>query len=240
HAIINRDFSGWYIDIFGCFIQKGYFNIFWFFGALIIIYLFLPIIHRIYKTRVLSVIFLILLVIASVTIYEISVIRCCNGNSMISQNVIQTFRLWTHLTYFVGGAFLYRIRKRFSEVSACIIIPFLVIAIFVLVAYCFFMGTCVLSTSYAEYMYDAPVVILITSFLFIAFGAFKFHGNSLPILSTATMGIYILHYNFVYPVIKYFSSGNLAYVFMTPVLVFTIGLLVSIILCQTRYVNKVI
>ncbi|MDE5722535.1 MAG: oligosaccharide flippase family protein [Clostridia bacterium] len=240
HAIINRDFSEWYIDIFGCFIQKGYFNIFWFFGSLIIIYLFLPVIHRIYKSRTLSVILLLALLVSSITIYEISVFRCCNGKDMLAQHVIQTFRLWTHLTYFVGGAFLYRIRKSFSDFSTCIVLPILCILLFALTAYCFYMGTCVLSTGYAEYMYDSPVVILIAAFVFVAFNSFKFNSNALAVISKATMGVYILHYNFIYPVLKYFSSGTLAYNFLVPVMVFMIAMLISVIVNQTKFAKKVI
>ncbi|MDE7182028.1 MAG: acyltransferase family protein, partial [Clostridia bacterium] len=240
HAIINRDFSNWYIDIFGCFIQKGYFNIFWFFGSLIIIYLLLPIIHLIYKKRVLSVIMLILLIVSSVTVYEISVIRCCNGNDMLSQHVIQTFRLWTHLTYFVGGAWLYKLRKHFTDISLCISLPISCILLFAMTAYCFFMGTCVLTSGYAEYMYDSPVVVFVTAFIFAVFNSFNLKSGSLSVISKATMGVYILHYSFIYPVLKYFSSGTLTYDFMVPVMVFIIALLISIIINQTKYVKKII
>ncbi len=239
-AIVNRDVSEWYIDIFGCFIQKGYFNIFWFFGSLILIYLLLPVIHKIYKSRVLSVIMLILLIVSSVAIYEISVARSLSGSDMLSQHVIQTFRLWTHLTYFVGGAYLYKIRKRFSEMSACIVIPLTVILLFVMTSYCYYMGSSVLSSDKAEYMYDSPVVIMVAAFVFIAFTGFKFKSDCIPVFSKATMGVYILHYNFIYPVIKHFASGTAAYVYFAPVMVFIIGLIISVILIQTKNVKKVI
>ena len=241
-GIVKRDFSEWYIDIFGCFIQKGYFNIFWFFGSLILIYLILPLIHKIYKTRIFSIIMLVLLIVASVTIYEVSVARSLNGSDMLSQHVIQTFRLWTHLTYFVGGAFLYKVRKRFAGLPAVISIPLLVISLFAMTAYCFYMGTEVLSNPNAEYMYDSPVVILVVSFIFIVIGGGhkKFKSKSISVVSKATMGVYILHFNFVYPVVKYFACGTAAYVYFAPIMVFAICLLISVIVNQTKYVKKLI
>jgi len=240
HAIKNKSFNGWYIDIFGGYIQRGYFNIFWFFGSLIIIYLFLPIIHRIYKTKILSVVLVALLVISSVTIYEISVARCCNGNKMISEYVIQTFRLWTHLTYFIGGAYLFRIRNVFSELSVKILLPVSCVLLVALMVYGYSMGLYFLSSDKAEYLYDSPVAMIAATFIFITMNRINFTGNGITIVSKATMGVYILHYNFIYPILKYFSSGTAAYNIMAPVIIFIIAILISVIINQTKYIKKII
>lgn len=83
-----------------CLFQKGYLWHFWYFGALIIIYLALPLIHHLLKNRpLLHLILVAILVIVSVTISIMSMIR---GYS-IQKYVPQTLRIWTWLMFFLFG-----------------------------------------------------------------------------------------------------------------------------------------
>ena len=83
-----------------CLFQKGYLWHFWYFGALIIIYLALPLIHHLIKNRpLLHLILVVILVLISVTISIMSMVR---GYS-IQKYVPQTLRLWTWLMFFLFG-----------------------------------------------------------------------------------------------------------------------------------------
>ena len=83
-----------------CLFQKGYLWHFWYFGALIIIYLALPLIHHLIKNRpLLHLILVVILVLISVTIRIMSMVR---GYS-IQKYVPQTLRIWTWLMFFLFG-----------------------------------------------------------------------------------------------------------------------------------------
>lgn len=83
-----------------CLFQKGYLWHFWYFGALIIIYLALPLIHHLIKNRpLLHLILVVILVLISVTISIMSMVR---GYS-IQKYVPQTLRIWTWLMFFLFG-----------------------------------------------------------------------------------------------------------------------------------------
>lgn len=95
--------NAWYYDIGLCFLQKGCFGIYWFFGTLIIIYTTVPFIHKLYNNKLTVLLLIIVLVIACCIIHFISVIQSINGERMIQDYRSQTLRLWTHLCYFVMG-----------------------------------------------------------------------------------------------------------------------------------------
>ena len=83
-----------------CLFQKGYLWHFWYFGAQIIIYLALPLIHHLIKNRpILHLILVVILVLISVTISIMSMVR---GYS-IQKYVPQTLRIWTWLMFFLFG-----------------------------------------------------------------------------------------------------------------------------------------
>lgn len=83
-----------------CLFQKGYLWHFWYFGALIIIYLALPLIHHLIKNRpLLHLIIVVIFVLISVTISIMSMVR---GYS-IQKYVPQTLRIWTWLMFFLFG-----------------------------------------------------------------------------------------------------------------------------------------
>ena len=83
-----------------CLFQKGYLWHFWYFGALIIIYLALPLTHHLIKNRpLLHLILVVILVLISVTISIMSMVR---GYS-IQKYVPQTLRIWTWLMFFLFG-----------------------------------------------------------------------------------------------------------------------------------------
>ena len=81
-------------------LQKGYLWHFWYFGALIIIYLALPLIHSLLKNR--PLLHLILVAILALFSIAISILSMVRGYS-IQKYVPQTLRLWTWLMFFLFG-----------------------------------------------------------------------------------------------------------------------------------------
>lgn len=98
----TRIHVGYFETLFGCFLQKGFMGIFWFFGSLFILYGLSPMLNKmlIYSENF----FLIILILL-----------CAIGNSIFLMNVFdihietmipQTFRLWNWLFYFCLGGYI--------------------------------------------------------------------------------------------------------------------------------------
>ncbi len=84
------------------FFQQGYFWQFWFLGALILIYMFLPLYQKLFnKCNTKILIFILILLCFLVDILNIH--RNFIGLPIIKDCIPQTLRLWTWITYFFLG-----------------------------------------------------------------------------------------------------------------------------------------
>lgn len=95
----------------GSLFQKGGMWVFWYFGAMIIIYALLPWINRLYTGHFKSFAYFVAAMFVTATI--VFVLNISN-DIHIEQHTIQTFRLWNWLLYFCIGGIL---RKRNFRVS---------------------------------------------------------------------------------------------------------------------------
>lgn len=175
------------------FIQKGFYNYFWFLGALIIIYLILPLISSIFnKSKKNAFIFTLVLILFSILIDIINMINNYLGNEVIMKAVYQPFRIWTWLMYFCIGGCISKININKNYKSKLIMITILLIVMTICFEY--FFSYTLYGNMYAEYFYD-NVLIIITSTLFfycmkdVEFNKFKFISEC----SSLLMGIYIIH-----------------------------------------------
>ncbi|HHK7526799.1 TPA: acyltransferase family protein, partial [Streptococcus pneumoniae] len=101
--LFKRDFTENLIKkIIGSLIQKGYFFQFWFFGALILIYLCLPILRQFLNSKR-SYLYSLSLLMTIGLIFELSNILL---QMPIQTYVIQTFRLWTWFFYYLLGGYI--------------------------------------------------------------------------------------------------------------------------------------
>lgn len=188
-------------------IQKGTFWQFWFLGALMLVYLALPLITRLDEKHKFNM--LLYLGVASITLEVLSFVK----GYPIQKCVIQTFRLWTWLFYFLLGGFIEKIKvvllKNISTITHCIIY---VLFSAVLVIYQIYIGTFVI-TDYgvslnAEFFYDDLFemiwIILGFSCLLRLNTSFSYFFRE---ISANAMGIYIVH-PFVIRVLKKVISGN--------------------------------
>lgn len=174
-------------------LQKGYLWHFWFFGALILVYLLLPLLHKLVHGkrgphRVVCFVLMCLCLIMSIT----SMIK----GYPLHMFVPQTLRLWTWLFYFLlGGLFAelsggeYRISL---PVHGILLILFTVINNFSEKR----VGLYLTHSRLAEYFYDnfSSIVWYALLFTFLLRIPLKEKAASLcSRLSSLTMGIFIVH-----------------------------------------------
>lgn len=96
--LFKRDFTENLIKkIVGSLMQKGYFFQFWFFGALMIIYICLPILKKFLNSKR-SYLYSISLLVVIGLIFELTNIVL---EMPIQTYVLQTFRLWTWFFYYL-------------------------------------------------------------------------------------------------------------------------------------------
>lgn len=106
--LFYRDFTTNPIKkIVGSLIQRGYFSQFWFFGALILIYLCLPIVRQFLNSKR-SYLYSLSLLMTIGLIFELLNILL---QMPIQTYVIQTFRLWTWFFYYLLGGYIAQFTK---------------------------------------------------------------------------------------------------------------------------------
>ena len=235
--VVRRDFNVNPLrKIIGSLIQKGYFYQFWFFGSLIIIYLTLPIIKKILeKDYSYFVILLILIVIGII----IEIINTFIFHKPIQQYVLQTFRLWTWFFYYILGGYLGKISIQEIKLSKFIVVNFSIIFIISPVLL-FYLAKNVYHNIFAEYFYDSVIVKIVSIGLFILFAKIEknitLKNNELIVMiSSLTMGVYIVHTYILAQVVKYINI-NLWYNTVI-ILIITLGIsfLISRIIWSIRY-----
>lgn len=140
----------------GSLLQGGSMSVFWYLGAMIIIYALLPFLNRLYNVCYKR------FIILTITLFVVaSVIFILNFSNDIhlEQNTIQTFRLWNWLMYFcLGGIF----KRWHVSVNWYIVVGLLG------VNYVFQMQLFpYLGTRFCEYFYSSLPAILLSSSVFL-------------------------------------------------------------------------
>lgn len=93
--------------------QTGAFALFWFFGALSIIYLFMPLLQEyIMKNKKRMTYIIICLLTIQLMVNIINIYCGYIGRNLLEESILQPFRLYNHLCYFMLGALL-----NFVEIS---------------------------------------------------------------------------------------------------------------------------
>lgn len=188
-----------FIAIIKCLVQKGYFTIFWFFGSLIIIYIILPFLHKIFNKSPIKITLLFILIMS---IFDIASLL---GNSIFSYGIvqryfIQTFRLWTWIGYFfLGGLFSNKESLKKINKIKFINLKFLILSLLTSILYEYYIANNVYNNLLAEHFYDN---ILVLSFVFslfyiLIFKKINFNEGIFYYLSkysSLTLGIYVMHY----------------------------------------------
>lgn len=220
----------------GGLVQRGNLWQFWYLGALIIIYIVYPILMR-YRER-LSMIWIISVIIG-VLIQTASYFI----GTPLQSHIIQTFRVWTWIQYFVLGGLIgcrqnnkekVSIRKR---AAICVLLTILI------VAYQNVMGKFFLHNSYAEFFYDSILTImwLISIFNFILIIELNYKVKRIiQYIVPLTMGIYIIH-PLVIRVIQHFVVvDTLSMSFLLFFIVFMVSAICVCIMKKVPFVKQLI
>ncbi len=149
-----RHGANYLVYTLGSFLQKGGMGIFWYFGAMILIYLLLPLLHTLYADKIKWFVAL------TIALFALS-----NGIFLLNffdihveHATIQTFRLWNWVFYFnLGGLF----KKYPIKVKLPIVLLLLVISDAALVNL-----TPAMPSIYCEYFYPFLIVQLFSFALF--------------------------------------------------------------------------
>ena len=192
--LFKRDFTENLIKkIVGSLIQKGYFFQFWFFGALMIIYICLPILKKILNSKR-SYLYSISLLVVIGLIFELTNIVL---QMPIQTYVVQTFRLWTWFFYYILGGFIAQfdkdiINNRFKRWMKVVTVLLLLISPLIL----FFLAKTTYHNFFAEYFYDILFVKVVSLGIFLTIFSLALNQDInkwIIFLSNQTMGVFIMH-----------------------------------------------
>ena len=192
--LFKRDFTVNPIKkIVGSLIQKGYFFQFWFFGALILIYLCLPILSKFLnsKRRYLYILALLIVIGFIVELANIFFQR------PIQTHVMQTFRLWTWFFYYILGGYIAQfnvdnLKYRFKNWMKIVSMLLVLISPIIL----FFLAKNTYHNLFAEYFYDILFVKFTSLGIFLMVLTLSLNENGskwIVSLSNQTMGVFVIH-----------------------------------------------
>lgn len=184
-----------FVGSLGGLLQKGFFFHFWFFGALLLLYAMLPFL-TVLRKRQIKFLWLTMLVVSLL----VEMVSYYVGAPM-QKHVIQTFRLWTWMQYFLLGGLMPAILSRMRKYSLCLHTMALAIWTILLLLYQYHIGQGVLkpsaeSVQYAEYFYDSFSDVVWCTLLFSWGLRLNLSSASVRVIGGITpyvMGIYILH-----------------------------------------------
>ncbi|CVN68443.1 TPA: acyltransferase [Streptococcus pneumoniae] len=239
--LFKRDFTENLIKkIIGSLIQKGYFFQFWFFGALILIYICLPVLKNFLNLKrnylyILSVLLVIGL------IFELANIVF----QMPAQTyVIQTFRLWTWFFYYLLGGFIAQfnkdiIRNRFKIWMKVATVLLLLISPLIL----FFLAKTTYHNLFAEYFYDILFVKVVSLGIFLTIFSLALNQDInkwIIFLSNQTMGVFIIHTYIMKVWEKLFGFSFVGAYLLFAIFTLSISFIIAGMLMKIPYFNRIV
>lgn len=214
-----------------CFIKRGTFSIFWYFGSMIIIYGSLPLLIKIIKSTQFKYYMLVFIFISFI-------VFILNFFFSLEKNIPNTLRIWNWFTYFLLGAFIrlypkyFYMIKWYHSIIACFLFSFLV-----------------KHTQLNDYelWFSSPIVIFyaISVFMLCINSDFKQFNCIIKNLSACFLPIYALHMAIIWRLYKMFPityiekslptsiSFLLEYVYLSLICV-----IIGLILSKIKFLNK--
>ena len=192
------------------FIQRGTFFQFWFLGSLIIIDLLLPIMHKFlnksqkrYKYCIMICFFICLSV--DVT----NIILGIQSKEIFTPKIIQSFRLWTWITYFLLGGYIGKFKK--NEKKSTKNVGILIVVLLFIVSYQIIFSKYVFNNWHVENFYDNIFIMIYIILVWQVLYSIKCEKIS-KFISFCTgniMGIYILHPLVINAISKFYMYNNI-------------------------------
>lgn len=242
--ILKKQFLNPLTYIFKSTLQLGYLWHFWFFGSLILLYLFLPVIHALLKNRLkLHIVLCLLLFLVS---QIITVISCFDGYPR-QAFIPQTLRLWTWLFYYLTGALFAKINIRVKHMLPLSLLTLGLIIISNLGQK--HLGNYMYHMRNAEFFYDIAIVILCSISIFILIMNINIPANLskyITNLSNLSLGIFIVHPLFlkagttILNAVFNISINKTATALLLWVVTVIISYIISLIISKLPYINSII
>lgn len=239
--LFKRDFSVNPIKkLIGSLVQKGYFFQFWFFGALILIYICLPVLKQFLNSKRSYLYFLSVLLVIGL-IFELTNIVL---QMPIQTYVIQTFRLWTWLFYYILGGFISQfdkntIKNGFKRWMKVIAVLLLLVSPFIL----FFIAKTTYHNFFAEYFYDILLVKVVSVGIFLTIFSIVLNENSnkwIIFLSNQTMGIFIIHTYIMKVWEKLFGFNFIGSYLLFAIFTLSVSFIIVGMLMKIPYFNRIV
>ena len=239
--LLKRDFAVNPVKkIIGSMVQKGYFFQFWFFGALILIYLCLPILKKFLNSKR-SYLYILSLLISIGLIFELTNIII---QTPLQSYVIQTFRLWTWFFYYILGGLIAQFDKEFikkgikrwmkiASVLLMLISPLIL----------FFLAKTIYHNLFAEYFYDILFVKIVSLGIFLTVLTLSLEENKskwIVTLSNQTMGVFIVHTYVIKVLEKLLGFSYTGAYLLFPILTLCVSLIVVSLLMKIPYFNRIV
>lgn len=232
--ILKHKWSNPILFLINSFLQRGGIGNFWFLGALMLIYLLLPKLHKTFNHNKFKALSLILFLgLICVFIEVLSIYFFLQGRDTIAKMIPQVFRIWTWLFYFCLGGIIFKYLPIIkNKITFQIRLIFLMIMSFVAGPLQYLLVNQWYKYYSPEYAFDNPVIILWNISIFIFFTLLN--ENKLVLktarLSQLTFGIYIIH-GILIIVINFFGYFNYSlWYFNVPFLTMMSALITLIVL----------
>ena len=239
--LLKRDFAVNPVKkIIGSMVQKGYFFQFWFFGALILIYLCLPILKKFLNSKR-SYLYILSLLISIGLIFELTNIII---QTPLQSYVIQTFRLWTWFFYYILGGLIAQfdkefIKNGFKRWMKIVAVLLLLITPVIL----FFLAKTIYHNLFAEYFYDILFVKIVSLGVFLTILTLSLKESKykwIVSLSNQTMGVFIVHTYVMKVLEKLLGFSYTGAYLLFPISTLCVSLIVVSLLMKIPYFNRIV
>lgn len=231
--------------VFKSLIQQGFFFQFWFIGALSIMLCLAPIFSKVLHTQ--KKLYLFLTIVMIIFCLLIDIFNHYYGFAL-QDNVVQTFRIWTWLTYYmIGGIFSDNNIIFFDRSHSKL--KWLAIIVTALSLIYWIYNVQWIKNLYAEYNYDSILCIITSTIIFAAMLPVKSLNEKIdPIvteISECSMGIFIIHVIVVKLLEKidfniFFGGCTLFSGVLFFLIVFLLSWLVTRLLLKSSFASKIL
>lgn len=240
--ILKKNENGYFETVLGSLIQKGFFFQFWFLGALIIMLFLVPILNKIMKSSI--KLYVIVLIIFLIISWLIDLYNHFSGAIPLQKNVIQTFRVWTWISYYMSGGLIGNLIKKINFIDFKKQLNYFSVVLTVLTIIYSIYNAAWISNPFAEYNYDNILIFIWIVTIFLAcISTTKFSKHSTKIIesiSKYSFGIYIVHVIALKIFEKVFVFDGIFINLITIIGVFLISWLITFVISKTPYVNKLV
>ena len=225
------------------FLQHGNLWQFWYLGATMLLYACLPLLYRLREKGWLGRLW-VCLAVAGEAMMAISYF----AGASVQNHVPQTFRLWTHMQYFVLGGLLGsgappRPLRRLQGVSMKAHTLLLLAATAWIVVYLEWMRWDVLRTPAKEWIYDSIFAVLWVVALFtwvMKLRIPRFLQTAIPRLASLTLGVYILHPSVRMLVAHVYRRFQIPVTLLTCLLVLLLSVLIAYVMSRIPFARGLI